>query len=111
MYFAEKSENAGDAFLDELTYRGFRVVDLMKHLQGEKFSNFLEIIRLDLGMYRIKTTFDNVKCLPFFFYKLLGPLSYSGDLLLLQLVSTKCIRRRPLPCVMRHESCYNIEHF
>lgn len=24
---------------------------------------------------------------------------------------TKCIRRRPLTCVMRHESCYNIEHF
>eukprot|EP00105_Crassostrea_gigas_P043311 XP_019927459.1 PREDICTED: uncharacterized protein LOC109620152 isoform X3 [Crassostrea gigas] len=45
----EKSGNAGDAFLDELTLRGFKVADLMKHLQDEKFSSFLQIIRLDLG--------------------------------------------------------------
>lgn len=47
--FVEKSDNAGDAFLDELTLRGFKVADLMKHLQDEKFSSFLQIIRLDLG--------------------------------------------------------------
>lgn len=49
LFFVEKSGNAGDAFLDELTLRGFKVADLMKHLQDEKFSSFLQIIRLDLG--------------------------------------------------------------
>lgn len=48
-YFVEKSHNAGDAFLDELIHRGFKVADLIEHLQDEKFSNFLQIIRLDLG--------------------------------------------------------------
>lgn len=36
----KKSENAGDAFLDELKHRGFRVVDLMKHHKGKSFQIF-----------------------------------------------------------------------
>lgn len=43
MYFAEKSENAGDAFLDELKHRGFRVVDLMKHHKGKSFQIFCRL--------------------------------------------------------------------
>lgn len=50
LFFVEESEKpAGDAFLDELAIPGFKVADLMKHLQDEKFSSLLQIIRLDLG--------------------------------------------------------------
>lgn len=45
----EKSGNAGNAFLGELVNRGYRVADLIKLLEGEKFSNFLQVIRIDLG--------------------------------------------------------------
>lgn len=57
--FLEESDNAGDAFLDKLTKQRVKLGDMIKDLEGEKFFNFLQVIRQDLGKYEKNSTLLN----------------------------------------------------